>query len=412
MRILFVHQNFPGQFVHLAPALQARGHTVVALTRKDNDRKISIPNVKYPFKEPEMRGLGASYVKFANRGAAAAAAADKLRREHNFVPDLIVGHGGWGELLFLREVWPTAKVISYVEFFYRTTGLDVGFDPEFGSGDLGTRIRVASRQPQLLHTLAMADIGIAPTHWQASTFPDVLQDMINVIHDGVDTDYVKPDDQAEFTVPGGGPTLRPGDEVLTFVNRNLEPYRGYHTFMRALPDVLAARPEAQVVIVGREGQSYGQAPKEGTWKQIFLDEVKDRLDLARVHFTGPLPYPEYVKMLQVSRVHAYLTYPFVLSWSMLESMAAGVHLVGSATAPVEEVLEDGVNGQLVDFFDVAGWSKAITAGLASPTSFDHLREGARRTVLERYDLKTVCLPRMIEFVEAVGEGRLPAAQRG
>jgi glycosyltransferase involved in cell wall biosynthesis len=171
--------------------------------------------------------------------------------------------------------------------------------------------------------------------------------------------------------------------------------------MRALPAVMAARPQAQVVIVGGDEVSYGAAPSGGKgWKDTFLAEVRDRIDLSRVHFMGKVPYPTFVSLMQVSRAHAYLTYPFVLSWSMLEAMSAGCLVVGSKTPPVEEVLRDGVNGRLVDFFDVQGWSDTLIEVLAYPDRFAPLRQAARQTVLDRYDLRGHCLPRMVEFVES------------
>jgi glycosyltransferase involved in cell wall biosynthesis len=220
----------------------------------------------------------------------------------------------------------------------------------------------------------------------------------------VDTAVCRPDPAASYRLPNGR-ILRPGDEVLTFVNRNLEPYRGYHIFMRALPAVLAARPEAQVVLIGGDDASYGARPKDGrTWKETFLDEVRLGLDLARVHFVGRVPYSHFLSLMQVSRVHAYLTYPFVLSWSLLEAMAVGCAIVGSRTPPVEELIRDGVNGRLVDFFDVAGWSEALTEGLAHPERFDGQRQAARETILTGgYDLAE-CLPRTADFVERVARG--------
>ncbi len=221
-----------------------------------------------------------------------------------------------------------------------------------------------------------------------------------MIHDGIDTDRVRPGDNATVQLPGTTLRFRKGDEIITFVNRNLEPYRGYHIFMRALPAVLAARPNAQVVIVGADDVSYGAKPPPGkTWKGIFLDEVKDRLDMSRVHFVGQVPYATFVDLMRVARVHAYLTYPFVLSWSMLEAMSAGALVIGSRTPPVEEVIEDGVNGQLVDFFDVKVWSATLIEALAEPGRFEGMRTAARQTVIDRYDLRSVCLPRMIDFVE-------------
>ena len=219
--------------------------------------------------------------------------------------------------------------------------LTIGFDPEFDKPSFDQVMISQGRAAHLGQALVHADAGLSPTRWQASTYPPVLRDRIEVIFDGVNTQVMKPDPAATVTLPNGH-VLKAGDEVLTFVNRNLEPYRGYHTFIRALPHVLAERPEAQVVIVGGDDVSYGRKPADGqSWKELFLSQVRDRLDLGRVHFLGKVPYPTFVSLMQVSRVHAYLTYPFVLSWSMLEAMAAGCYVIGSRTAPVQELIEDG-----------------------------------------------------------------------
>ena len=405
MKILFIHQNFPGQFVHLAPAMQARGHECMALTDQTNSRASSIPVVKYRHAgtnpDPKACRLGRNYTQMSDRGVTVARACLQLR-EKGYVPDVIFGHSGWGETLFLKEVWPEAKLLVYSEFYYRGKGADVCFDPEFDPPSFDQVMIAQGRAAHLGQALAHADAGLSPTEWQASTHPPGLRDRVKVIFDGVDTEVMKPDPTASLTLPDGR-VVRAGDEVLTFVNRNLEPYRGYHTFMRALPAVLAERPEAQVVIVGGDEVSYGRAPEGGKrWKDVFLDEVKDRLDLNRVHFMGKVPYPTFVSMMQVSRVHAYLTYPFVLSWSMLEAMSAGCLVIGSRTAPVQELIEDGVNGRLVDFFDVEGWSKLLTKALARPDRFTDLRRAARETIVTRYDLRGVCLPQMVEWVEGYG----------
>ena len=406
MKVLFVHQNFPGQFLHLAPELKRRGHEVRALTDIGNKRETPVDTLRYrhdpPKVDPAATRLGRNYTTQSDRGITVARACLRLRRETGYVPDVIFGHSGWGETLFLKEVWPEAKLIVYAEFYYRGRGADVGFDPEAGDAGFDQVMIAQGRTAHLGQALLHADAGVSPTEWQASTYPPALRRMIEVIFDGVDSAAVKPDAAASVTLPGGR-VLRAGEEVLTFVNRNLEPYRGYHTFMRALPDVLAARPGTQVVIVGGDEVSYGPPPKDGKrWKDIYLDEVRDRLDLSRVHFVGKVPYPTFVNLMQVSRVHAYLTYPFVLSWSMMEAMSAGALIVGSDTAPVREVIRHGENGLLVDFFDIAGWSRVLTEALADPARFAPLRVAARQTVLERYDLRSVCLPRMVELVERFG----------
>ena len=403
MKVLFVHQNFPGQFLHLAPELARRGHEVLALTDIANKRETSTRTLRYrheaPKVDPAACRLGRNYTLQSDRGVTVARACLRLREETGYVPDVIFGHSGWGETLFLKEVWPEAKLIVYAEFYYQGRGADVGFDPEAGEAGFDQVMIAQGRAAHLGQSLLHADAGVSPTEWQASTYPPALRRMIEVIFDGVDTAALRPDPAAQVTLPDGR-VLRAGEEVLTFVNRNLEPYRGYHSFLRALPDVLAARPQAQVVIVGGDEVSYGPPPKDGRrWKDIYLDEVRDRLDLSRVHFMGKVPYPTFVSLMQVSRAHAYLTYPFVLSWSMLESMAAGALVIGSDTAPVREVIRHGENGLLVDFFDIAGWSRVLTEALADPARFAPLRAAARRTVVERYDLRGICLPRMVAMVE-------------
>lgn len=405
MKVLFVHQNFPGQFLHLAPELTRRGHEVRMLTDAVNTRKFSTDGFRYKFEQaavdPAATRLGRNYTTMSDRGVVVARACLQLR-ERGYMPDVIFGHSGWGETLFLKEVWPEAKLIVYAEFYYKGRGADVGFDPEFSTPSFDQVMIAQGRTTHLGQALLHADAGLSPTAWQASTYPPVLRERIRVIFDGVDTAVMRPDDQAQVTLPNGK-IVKAGDEVLTFVNRNLEPYRGYHIFMRALPAVMKQRPEAQVVIVGGDEVSYGATPKGGKgWKDVFLNEVKDQLDLTRVHFMGKVPYATFVSLMQVSRAHAYLTYPFVLSWSMLEAMAAGAHVVGSDTTPVRELIRDGENGTLVDFFDVKAWSKALTKALARPEKFDDIRRAARQTILEGYDLKSICLPAMVEFVEGFG----------
>jgi glycosyltransferase involved in cell wall biosynthesis len=401
LKLLFVHQNFPAQFLHLAPEMQRRGHDVRAICDAAHQNPVPVPALRYRFTpekvDPKPTRLGRTYTLMSDRGVVVARFASRMRND-GYVPDVIFGHSGWGETLFLKEVWPEAKLLVYSEFYYRGHGADSSFDAEFQSRGFDQVMIAQGRAAYMAQALVHADRGLSPTEWQASTHPPLLRSHLEVIFDGVDCDRLAPNPDARYTLPNGR-VLRVGDEVLTFVNRNLEPYRGFHVFMRALPDVLAARPDAQVVIVGGNDVSYGLPPKQGgTWKEVILNELGDRLDLSRVHFVGKLPYDDLVNLIHVSRVHAYLTYPFVLSWSMVETMAAGTLVIGSRTAPVEEMITDGVTGRLVDFFDVPGWSAALTDALARPKAYLPLREAARAMVRARYDLRSVCLPKQIDLL--------------
>ena len=404
MKVLFVHQNFPGQFLRLAPELQRRGHECLALTDGQNKRPSAVPVVRYKHDpvavDPAATRLGRNYTQMSDRGVTAARAACQLRDTKGYVPEVIIGHSGWGETLFLKEVWPSARLIVYAEFYYRGQGADVGFDPEFNPPSFDQVMIAQGRAAHLGQALLHADDGLSPTEWQANSFPAPLRKLIDVIHDGIDTDVLVPNGDAAFTLPNGT-VLRAGDEVLTFVNRNLEPYRGYHIFMRALPAVMAARPDVQVVIVGGDEVSYGAPPKGAKgWKDRILAEVEGKIDMARVHFLGRVPYDQFTALMQITRVHAYLTYPFVLSWSMLEAMSAGALIVGSRTAPVQEVINHGKNGLLVDFFDVGGWALVLAHALGNPQEYGHLRLAARQTILDRFDLRSQSLPRLVDYIES------------
>jgi glycosyltransferase involved in cell wall biosynthesis len=301
----------------------------------------------------------------------------------------------------------------YCEFFYRIAGADVGFDPEFDRPDVEAACRLQMKNANCELHFPRAHAGIAPTHWQASLFPEPFASRIAVIHDGIRTDQIRPDAKASIRVQTaqGVLPLGGGDEVITFVNRNLEPYRGYHIFMRALPAILRARPKARVLIVGADGVSYGALPPQAAgadpakpptgWRDVFLNEVKAELDMERVHFLGNVPYPDFLQMLQLSTVHAYLTYPFVLSWSLLEAMSSGCAIVASDTTPVREAIAHNKTGRLVDFFDVAGLANNVIALCGDRTERDRLGQAAREFALSQYDLQSHCLPGQMAWVKAL-----------
>ena len=400
LKALFVHQNCPGQFRHLAPRLAADpANEIVFITQKGKPDLPGVKKIEYaPHRAvtPKIHPYLASSEAAVLNGQAVARVGFALA-EKGFRPDVMIGNPGWGETLFLKDVWPEVPLISLSEFFYRGTGADVGFDPEFDTGP-DARLRARARSAPHLLAIDAADAAYAPTAWQRAQFPDVYQDRISVIHDGIDVATCRPDPRATVTLPGGRVLTR-ADEVVTYVARNLEPYRGFHTFMRALPTLLEARPEAVVVVVGGDDVSYGARPKAGgTWRAVMEAEVGPLPE--RVVFTGRVPYPDFLALCQITSAHCYLTYPFVLSWSMLEAMACGAVVVGSATPPVEEVIEDGVNGRLVDFFDAETLARTLAEVLAARGDLEAMRASARETIVTRYALED-CLARQMALIRFV-----------
>lgn len=405
MRYLFIHQNFPGQFRHVAKALaDDPANQVIGIGEARNlkGRPPLHPNIRVLSYQPhghnakETHHYLRDYEGHIRRGQSVVRLLLKLK-EKGWTPDVIVAHPGWGEGLFLKDVFPDARHIQYFEYYYNGSGGDVGFDSEFPS-TLDDQLRVRIKNSTQLQSIIACDQGMSPTHWQKSRYPEALQHKIRVIHEGIDTELIKPASGAWVEIAGH--RFNAGDEVVTYVARNLEPYRGFHTFMRALPKLQALRPNAYVLIVGGDATSYGKQLSEGqTYRELYCEEVKKQVDWSRVLFLGKLPYSDYLKVLQVSAAHVYLTYPFVLSWSMLEAMAAGCVLVASNVTPVTEVIEAGKNGVLVDFFDSVALAEKIAEVLAHPEQFKLIRGLARQTIVENYDLKTICLPNALSFLK-------------
>lgn len=409
MDILFIHQNFPGQFKRLAEVLaQNNQNRVLALSMSNDPTGLwnSVQIIRYSIdgiERPNARSWFSEFEIKAIRAEACFKTALELKK-NGFHPQIIVAHPAWGESLYIKEVWPNAKLGIYSEFYYRATGLDVGFDPAQTALDPSQIHRFNLKNINNLLHFEIADAGISPTQWQASTFPESFQKKITVIHDGIDTDLVKPNQDVSLML-NSNLTLTKNDELITFVSRNLEPYRGYHIFMRVLPALLKRRPNAKVLIVGGQGVSYGPVPPAGTsWADIFANEVRSQIsdaDWQRVYILGKLPYQSYLALIQISTVHIYLTYPFVLSWSLLEAMSAGCAVIASDTPPVTEVIKDGVNGKLVPFFDLNGWVNGIEEMLENHALRTELGRNARQTIISNYDLRTVCVPKQLDWVQSL-----------
>jgi glycosyltransferase involved in cell wall biosynthesis len=398
MRILFLHSNFPAQFRHLATVLAADpNHQVMFGTMRQDGQILGVQKVLYGVSRqpaPQTHHYVRSLESAVLQGQGVFRMAQSLQA-NGFVPDVIYAHSGWGPPLFMKDAFPKAKLLCYFEWYYHAHGTDSDFDPSDPlQPDDELRIRV--KNTPILLDLVNCDRGLSPTNWQRQQFPPELQPKITVMHDGVDTNYFQPVPNAKLVLPSINLDLSHVDELITYVGRGMEPYRGFPQFMEAVVQIQQRRPNCHVVIVGEDRVAYGkQLPDGKTYKQLMLETLP--LDLSRVHFTGSLPYGQYLQVLQASDVHIYLTRPFVLSWSMLESMAAGCLVLGSNTAPVMEAIEDGVNGLLVDFFSPTAIADRVDEVFAHPDRMAALRTAARQTICDRYDLATL-LPKHLEWM--------------
>jgi len=381
IRVLFIHQNFPGQFKHVASRLSDLKDFEVRAIGRDTAK--GLPGVKITRYKPGTRPKSTAHpflVQFEDavaHGSTVARVLEKFRSS-NWCPDVVIAHPGWGEALFIKDVFPDCRLINFCEYYYHAHGADSGFDPEFAlSRSSGPQIRV--RNALHLTNLENCDLAVTPTRWQHSLHPKAYQRKIRIIHEGIDTTFLKPNPGSSYST-SEGEVFHAQQEIVTFVSRNLEPYRGFHTFMRALKNLMNSNKNCIVLIVGGDGVSYGRKPTGfSSWREKMLNELN--LDTSRIRFLGKVPYNDYVKILQISRVHVYLTYPFVLSWSMLEAMSCGCLIIASKTAPVQEYIQDKENGLLVDFFDHAQLATTIDYALKHPKDLSHLRTAARNSVL-------------------------------
>ena len=399
MRVLFLHNNFPAQFGSLARYMARRGHDVTFGTRWQGTPPDWLRMVRYrPHRS--VRRQQHPYLAFVEsavlNGQALARVGWKMK-EDGYAPDLVVAHSGWGPGLYVQDIWPDAKYIGYFEWYYRPKGADLGFLEEVTRND---EHRIRTRNAVILLDLAACNWGLIPTEYQASQFPDALRRKLTVQHDGVDTDYFAPLPRRGLKLPGLD--LSEAEEIVTYVARGMEPYRGFPQAMAAFAEVQRRRPRAHIVVVGEDRVAYGRRLPDGeTWRTKMLNELD--FDRERLHFTGRLPRNLYREVLHASSAHVYLTIPFVLSWSMIEAMSAGCLVIASDTEPVREVVRDGDNGLLVDFFDSAVLAGRICDALERPGDFADLRGAARRTAVERYAAAKLVSQRA-RLLEAVADG--------
>lgn len=414
MRILFIHQNFPGQYRHIIKALSKQNnHQIIALGINTPEEQIpkNVQYFRYSPKQGNTKGIHHLVMETETkviRGEACANAALKLK-EQGFKPHIVCAHPGWGEALFLKDVWPDVPILSYQEFFYQAIGFDYGFDvelqEEISLKDLA-KVRMKNAYNHLM--LEASNWNVTPTNFQRSTYPKEWQSKISAIHDGIDTTIASPSPDVKPLCLPNNTKLTKGDPIVTFVNRTIEPYRGCHSFIRSIPTIHDQCPEAQIIIVGKTtGVSYGKPCKQGEYKDQFMKEIDGKYREANVHFVGQLNYDNFLNLLRLSAAHVYLTYPFVLSWSLLEAMSSECSVVGSDTAPVQEVITHEHNGLLVNFFDPVAIGGAVCKLLKDRSLAKQLGKQARKTILKDYSLEN-CLPRQLALIDLVATGALQA----
>ena len=380
MHILLVHQNFPGQFRELAPAWLARGHRVSAVG--------TTPAKQFW----DSRWQGLTYLPYSCpqdqlRAKVLADHLRQLRHDHQLEPQLVIAHSGWGEAAPVKEIWPDRPLVVYPELWGSEHALGVNFDPQQQPIAQAEQQAIRRHNQRTLRALHLADAIVAPTAFQRDSFPFPWRERFTLIHEGVNCKRLQPNPRASHLLPNGQ-LLDRSNAVITYVSRHFEPLRGLHTFLAALPPLLTAHPALQVVMVGGAGTSYGQ---EASHPQGHLAEQLEKLpasfDHSRLHCVGPLPYEKLCALLQLSSAHVYLTYPYTLSWSLLEAMACGAAVVGNHGGPLDEVIEPGSNGLLVDFNSPAQLTAGLQELLSHPDRRQQLAQAARRTVEQHYSLE-------------------------
>ncbi len=402
MHIVFVHQNFPAQFGHIADYLSRRkGFRCTFVTNKQQRNGGAIELIRYETKGSATQKNHYCSRTFENSTWHAHAVYEALKARPDVRPDLVVGHSGFGSTLFLRELYPEVPIINYFEYFYRPRNSDIDFRPDFPSNELN-RLRSMSRNAMLLLDLENCQLGYSPTRWQQSLLPSSFRAKVRVIFDGIDVNLWKPMPGLPRTI--GNVELPAGSEIVTYATRGMESIRGFDIFMKFAKQLCEQRKEVVILIAGEDRVCYG-GDQTVTGPRSFKEWVlsQDDYDLSRIRFLGLLPPQELAKLFNLTDLHVYLTVPFVLSWSLMNALACGATVLASATAPVKEMVRHEVNGLLVDFFDVEGMTELANRVLDDPAAYRPLGVAAAASIRERYSMD-VTLPQMLSLYEEAVSG--------
>ena len=396
MNIFILHPSFPAQYLNIAPYLARNPDNQVFFLSKENSIKTNLRGVTLAlYKKPDDKaeewaktcGPLRPAAEAVLEGQAVIRALEWMANEKQIKPDVIIAHTGWGSTLYCKDVYPDVPIMGYFEWYYRALNSDSFWWPD-EVPQMQNKVSIRTRNAHHLLNLELCDVGVTPTQWQFAQMPEIFKPKIKIIHEGIDTDFCSPDPEGRKN-PGLDLDdidlhLPEGTEIITYVARGFEMYRGFPYFMDALRLVLERRPNTHAILVGKDRICYGAQLKDTSYQK--LEEEKGGYDTNRVHFVGLRNRGDYRKILRASNCHVYLTRPFVLSWSFLEAMSFGCPIVGSKTPPVQEVMENGVNGLFAEFRSPYHIARRMEEILDDRALAEKLGKKARETILDRFEL--------------------------
>lgn len=401
MHVLFVHKNFPAQFGYIARHLvKAHGFECTFVSQRPPGDAGGVRRIQYRLRGAANRQTHFCSRSFENFTWHSHAVYDAMKSHPEVKPDLVVGHSGFGSTLFLADLYD-CPIINYFEWYYHAGGADFDFRPEFPSHEL-MALRARSRNAMLLADLENCATGYCPTQWQRSQMPEVYQHKLRTLFDGIDTSLWRPD-RLDPSQPRkiGDRTVPPGMKIVTYVSRGFESLRGFDIFMKVAKRICDRRKDVVFACVGSDRVCYGgdlQHVKERSFREHVL--ANDEYDLERILFLGTMPTNQLADLLNLSDLHIYLTAPFILSWSLMNSLSCGCTVLASDTEPVREMIDHGRNGLLAPFFDVDGLVAQAMQVLDDPAAFQALGTAGADMIRERYSLAKV-VPEMLEMYESV-----------
>ncbi|HZZ42219.1 MAG TPA: glycosyltransferase [Tepidisphaeraceae bacterium] len=408
MHVLYVHPNFPAQFGHIANYLvKEKGWRCTFISETPPGTVGGIEKIQYKI-------AGGATIKthfcartFENSVWHCDAVFQAMKARPDIHPDLIVGHSGFGSTLFLRELYPDVPVVNLFEYYYHPHGpeSDMDFRQDLGWATPEIKyLRSRCRNAMILLDLKNCNVGYCPTEFQRSRFPADDARNLKVVFDGVDR-QIYHGFNGELRKPGtprriAGRDIPPNTRIVTYVSRGFESMRGFDIFMRVAKRIMQQYPDVLFFVVGADRIAYG-GDADYIGGKSFKDWVlsREEFDLSRFVFTGLLPQPELARLLATTDLHIYLTVPFVLSWSMMDAMSCGAVVLGSATPPVKEMIREGQNGLLADFFDIENFARKAIDILKDPQAYRPLGNAAEEMIEQRYSLDRV-VPEMVKLYES------------